>query len=377
MNNQGRPDTVDYWIEKETKMRIAVVGLIMMLTFTSPLPYASAETAPRGQIYYWLWVKNMEGYWQDFIDFAAEQKVDGVVIWGLKGFGTGGEDRFCRELVKYAHARDVKVIHGLGLNGYEIGEFIIGEDSNLGATILDKFVGTQREKNTRRAVFCPSKPKSLRLLKECLLRAADTGVDGFNFETADVDYLTCHCPDCEKRFDSASETETTNKPVGWPLEHLQFAADVLLESRSDLWLNCEFAMQRFGKPPYTDNERMLRLNREIDPRITVVWAEHDAPPKAIATLLRKERENIGFYIRSGAIYGWNEKEQLSPVSLLPIARDLIPLDPVCVFYRSYRPTKYWSVNMGAAAKVLKNPGLTEDEVYTLVKEWQPVAKKRR
>ena len=324
----------------------------------------------RTQLYYWLWEKNMEGHWQDFIDFAAEQKMDGVVIWGLKGWTQYGGDRYCREVVRYAHERNVKVIHGLGLNGYEIGEHIIGEDPALAAVIPERFAGTEREKDTRRAVFCPSKAKALDLLKDCLLRAAETGLDGFNFETADVDYLTCHCPDCEKRFESADETEYQNKPIGWPLEHLKFAADVLADKYPALWLNCEFAMQRFGDPPYTECGRILELNRRIDPRITVIWAENVAPPEEICKLLRKERENIGFYIRSGAMRGWEEKERISPTALLPVAKRLLGLDPVCIFYRSYRPTPYWAVNMGAAAEVLHNPDMTEDEVASLVAEWK-------
>lgn len=352
-------------------MKSVSLPLLLVLIFTSAWPVGAADTSERQQLYYWLWAKNMEGYWQDFIDFAAAQKMDGVVIWGLKGFGLHGEDRFCRELVKYAHARHVKVIHGLGLNGYEVGQYIVHEDPDLAATIPARFAGTQREKDTRGAVFCPSRPKSLALLKACLLRAADTAIDGFNFETGDVDFLTCHCPDCQRRFDSASETAYGNKPIKWPLAHLKFAAEVLTASHPKLWLNCEFSMPRFGKPPYTQCERLLRLNREIDPRITVVWAENAAPPIEIATRLRKERKNIGFYIRSGAMNGWKEDatHTLKPHKLLPIAQGLLKLDPVCVFYRAYRPTRFWSVNLGVAAAILRRPGMTSKELDRLVADW--------
>ncbi len=91
--------------------------LLIFVCVPSLANAGAAETRPRGQLYYWLWAKNMEGYWQDFIDFAAEQKMDGVVIWGLKGFGFHGEDRFCRELVKYAHARISSVLR----NAAELG----------------------------------------------------------------------------------------------------------------------------------------------------------------------------------------------------------------------------------------------------------------
>lgn len=322
----------------------------------------------RKQLYYWVWWRNLEDHWQDFIDFTAEQRLDGVVIWGLQGWK--GDGQRCRELVHYAHERRVAVMHGLGLNGYEVGKFIVSESPELAAVIPEHLAGTKKGEWTREAVFCPSKPRSMELLRDCLLRAADTGIDGFNFETADVDYVTCHCPDCRRRFNNADETEHTNKPVDWPIEHLHFAADVLSDAYPKVWLTCEFAMQRFGQKPYTDCARLFEMNRRIDPRITIVWAEATAPPQPIAQKLREERSNIGFYVRSGGIHGWDAQHVLDPRDLLPIARRLLDLDPVCVMYRGYRPLDSWAVNLGAAAGILRAPQMTEGGVGALVARFE-------
>lgn len=325
---------------------------ILLLVFALCLP-ASADEATSGSrpgVYYWLWWKNLDGDWKTLIDFSAEQKVDGVVIWGLQGWK--GDGARCREVVEYAHKRGVKVIHGLGLNGYEIGAHLLKEHPELAATIPQRLAETKKAAATRRCVFCPSHPKAKQLLRELLIKTAETGIDGFNFETADVDYLTCHCEKCEERFKSKAETEHQNKPIEWPLEHLEFAADVLSESHPDLWLTCEFAMQRFGRAPYVDCERILELNRRVDPRITVIWAEATAPPEEIAKRLRAERTNLGWYIRTGAIYGDKTKDLLQAETLKPIAKRLKALDPKCFFYRGYLPKGRYAENMATAAGVL-------------------------
>ena len=339
-----------------TCLTMPILLLSSVLLFEPMLCAAEPSSAPQPQRYFWVWWRNLEGHWQDLIDFTAEHQMDGVVIWGLQGWKGSGQS--CRQVVDYAHAKKVRVIHGLGLNGYEVGTDIVRAHPELAAVVPPALAETKKAQWTRQAVFCPSKPESLRLLKDYLLRAAATGIDGFNFETADVDYITCHCPECERRFDSATETEHRNKPIGWPLEHLRLAADVLAEARSDLWLTCEFAMQTLASKPYTDCQRLLELNRQIDPRYTVVWAEATAPPEAIAERLRAERDNVGFYIRSGAIHGWEAKNVLAPESLLPIARRLTELKPVCIFYRAYRPQDRWAENMGAAAAILHDPQMS-------------------
>ena len=53
-------------------------------------------------------------------------------------------------------------------------------------------------------------------------------------------------------------------------------------------------------------------------------------------------------------------------ALLPLARRLLGLDPVCVLYRSYRPLDRWAVNMAAAARILRQPGMGEADLARTV-----------
>ncbi len=309
----------------------------------------------------WVWLQNLDGQWKDYVDFAAEWKCTGIVIWGLDGWkqtadvkGRGSE-AFCRELVAYAHARNVQVIHGFGLNGYNEGRHICKTQPATNAVIPERLKDTAKGRDSKGYIFCLSNPDALKLLREMLLRAADTGIDGFNFETADVDYITCHCATCERRFQSASETEHENKPPRWSIEQANWAIELLAKERPKLWLSIEFAMQRFGRPPYLDSAVITQLNNEIDGRATVVWAENMYPPQAICEKLATARRNIGFYIRSAEFMGRDGARKIKPAEIVGTMRRLWPLHPQSLMYRSWRPFERWAVNMAIAAEAMRDP----------------------
>lgn len=348
---------------KRTSLFIVAALLMTAISLSS-----GAAEMPRHQHYYWLWFRNIGDAWPELIDFASDQNVDGVVIWGLDGWKENNS--LCRDVVAYAHERGVKVIHGFGLNGYHEGAHIVRMNPKHRISISENWQAMDRGKDSLKSVFCPSEPTALAELERMLLRAAATGIDGFNFETGDVDYMTCHCAKCEKRFNSADEGPYDKKPIEWPLFHLKFAADTLLGAYPDLWLTCEYLMPRFGKAPYTDNERIIALNKRVDPRLTVVWADWPAPPPEICARLRKDRDNIGFYIKSGAIVGFDAKDVLNPWEFLPVAKRINVLDPVCIFYRSWLPEDYWAVNMAIAARIMKNPRMAEDRVGEMLDEYE-------
>ncbi|MFO7975899.1 MAG: hypothetical protein R6V12_14835, partial [Candidatus Hydrogenedentota bacterium] len=115
---------------------------------------------------------------------------------------------------------------------------------------------------------------------------------------------------------------------------------------------------------------IIALNKRVDPRLTVVWADWPAPPPEICARLRKDRDNIGFYIKSGAIVGFDAKDVLNPWEFLPVAKRINVLDPVCIFYRSWLPEDYWAVNMAIAARIMKNPRMAEDRVGEMVDEYE-------
>ncbi len=337
--------------------------LVLLLGASLPLsPTAWAdETAPKR--FLWVWNQNLDGHWRDFVDFAADWKCTGVVIWGLNGWKLtpagsqqppGGES-FCREVVAYAHARGVQVIHGFGLNGYNEGQHVCRQLPAAGAVIPDRLKNTAKGRDSAGNIFCPSNPGALSLLREMLLRAADTGIDGFNFETADVDYITCHCAVCEKRFQSAGETEHENKPARWSIEQANWAIELLQKERPKLWLSIEFAMQRFGRPPYLDSDVIAQLNREIDGRATLVWSEATYPPQPVCEKLAAARQNIGFYIRSAEFSGWAGTWQIRREDIVGTLRRLWPLHPQAFMYRGWRPLDRWVVNLAVAAEAMRDP----------------------
>jgi hypothetical protein len=234
-------------------MSAALIRLLGALAVWAAVGSSAFGAGPPKR-FLWLWLQNLEGKWKDFVDFAADWKCTGIVLWGLDGWqarpaSDGRGAAFCRELVAYAHGRGVQVIHGFGLNGYDEGRHVCKELPAANAVIPERLKNTSKGKDSIGNIFCPSNPDALKLLRDMLLRTADTGIDGFNFETADVDYVTCHCAACERRFQSASETEHTHKPPRWSIEQTNRAVDLLQKERPKLCLSIEFAMQRFGKPP--------------------------------------------------------------------------------------------------------------------------------
>lgn len=334
----------------KTILHFILTGLFAVSTFAAESPKS----------FLWVWLQNLDGRWKDYVDFAADWKCTGVVIWGLDGWkqtadakGKGSE-AFCRELVAYAHTRGVQVIHGFGLNGYDEGRHVCKALPAANAVIPEKLKNTSKGKDSIGNIFCPSNPDALKLLCEMLLRAADTGIDGFNFETADVDYITCHCAACERRFQSATETEHEHKPPRWSIEQANWAIELLAKERPKLWLSIEFAMQRFGRPPYLDSAVMAQINREIDERATVVWAEGTYPPQPICEKLAAARRNIGFYVRSAEFMGRDGPHKIKTGDIVGTMRRLWPLQPQCFMYRSWRPSERWAVNMAVAAEAMRN-----------------------
>jgi hypothetical protein len=334
----------------KTVLRLILTGLLT----------ASAIAAESPKSFLWVWLHNLDGQWKDYVDFAADWKCTGVVIWGLDGWKQTadakgrGHEAFCRELVAYAHAHGVQVIHGFGLNGYDEGKNVCKTLPATNAVIPEKLKNTAKGKDSIGNIFCPSNPDALKLLREMLLRAADTGIDGFNFETADVDYVTCHCAACERRFQSASETEHENKPPRWSIEQANWAIELLAKERPKLWLSIEFAMQRFGRPPYLDSVLITQINREIDERATVVWAEGTYPPQPICEKLATARRNIGFYVRSAEFMGRDGPHKIKPGDIVGAMRRLGTLQPQCLMYRSWRPFERWAVNMAIAAEAMRD-----------------------
>ena len=335
-----------------------LVALLAMSLIPQPAAAGSPPEKPTG--YLWIWLPNLEGRWKEYVDFAADWKCTGVVLWGLDGWREEpanpklrGSRAFCRELVQYAHARGVKVVQGFGLNGYDEGNHVCQRVPEAAAQIPDRLKDTELGKGSVGHVFCPSNPKALVVLREKLLAAADTGLDGFNFETADVDYITCHCPKCEARFQSANEQEHLNKPPRWCIEQANWAIDMLQRERPKLWLSVEFAVQKFGRAPYRDCPAIYQMNREIDPRATVVWAEFTYPPQELCQRLAAGRKNVGFYIRGGE-GGWGAASHIKTADIVSTCRRLWPLAPACLMYRAWTPLDRWAVNMAVAAEAMRD-----------------------
>jgi len=71
--------------DEDPAMRNAILSLAVAMVTLAPVLAAERTRPARPELYFWIWWSNLEGHWQELIDFTAEQKMDGVVIWGLQG----------------------------------------------------------------------------------------------------------------------------------------------------------------------------------------------------------------------------------------------------------------------------------------------------
>lgn len=136
-----------------------ILHLILAGLFTS---LAVGAESPKS--FLWVWLQNLDGQWKDYVDFAAEWKCTGIVIWGLDGWKQTadvkgrGSKAFCRELVAYAHARNVQAIHGFGLNADDEGRHICKTQLATDTVIPERLKDTAKGRDSKGYIFCLSNP---------------------------------------------------------------------------------------------------------------------------------------------------------------------------------------------------------------------------
>ena len=139
------------------------------------------------------------------IDFCAETAIPYILIWGFLRDSHGGVDTSI-ELCNYAHQNNIKIIAGVGTQGYG-GVYYDGNNEFNSACWLTKhpeltgdavLVQQNAIIEVRGKCLCPSHPKNREWLckgVEWLLNTIP--VDGVDLENGD--YISCACSECNKR----------------------------------------------------------------------------------------------------------------------------------------------------------------------------------
>ena len=137
---------------------------------------------------------------QKVVDFQADHKLNGLIVWGFINDAHGGLAT-AQSVSKYAKANGVKILPGIGTMGY--GGFYFGGNHSYNInTFLSKNpqvrLMVQADGKDMAGTPCPSDP----VFQQWLRDGADwyfttlKDIGGVNLEHGD--FFQCHCPRCQK-----------------------------------------------------------------------------------------------------------------------------------------------------------------------------------
>lgn len=135
------------------------------------------------------------------VDFQADHKLNGLIIWGFINDAHGGLAS-AQTVSKYAKANGVRILPGIGTLGY--GGFYFGGDHPYN---INTFIArhpkirllVQADGKNMPGTPCPSDP----VFQQWLREGADwyfttlKDIGGVNLEHGD--FFECHCPHCKKQ----------------------------------------------------------------------------------------------------------------------------------------------------------------------------------
>lgn len=142
-----------------------------------------------------------EDTFKKIIDFQADHKLNGLIIWGFINDAHGGLAS-AQTVSKYAKANGVRILPGIGTLGY--GGFYFGGDHPYNiATFMVRHpkirLLVQADGKNMPGTPCPSDP----VFQQWLREGADwyfttlKDIGGVNLEHGD--FFECHCPHCKKQ----------------------------------------------------------------------------------------------------------------------------------------------------------------------------------
>ncbi|MSR59785.1 MAG: hypothetical protein EXS05_19460 [Planctomycetaceae bacterium] len=138
---------------------------------------------------------------QKIVDFQADHKLNGLIVWGFINDGHGGLET-AKAVSKYAKSNGVKILPGIGTMGY--GGFYFGGNHPYNInTFLSKHpqvrLMVQADGKDMPGTPCPSDPVFQQWLRDGAewYFTALKDIGGVNLEHGD--FFQCHCPRCQQQ----------------------------------------------------------------------------------------------------------------------------------------------------------------------------------
>jgi hypothetical protein len=153
--------------------------------------------------------------WKQAIDCLAEDDINTLILWTAGGFRSkkfpitwaynadhaNVERDFVRDLIDYAHTKQIKALLGFTPFGYDgINRYPL-EHPELAALQADGSAVAEFGIHSIGRNLCPAKAETQRFTREYIREMVFDfypNADGLLVESSD--YAICHCPDCGPRF---------------------------------------------------------------------------------------------------------------------------------------------------------------------------------
>jgi hypothetical protein len=140
------------------------------------------------------------------IDFMAEHKFNGLIVWGFLRDNHGGVEA-ARELCRYAAERGVRILPGVGTSGYS-GYYYQGNNRFNAETWMAEHPELRALDAKRRPhnAPCPSKKANQDWLDQgARWLFTNFEIGGVNLEMGD--FFVCYCDDCQRARAAIHSTE--------------------------------------------------------------------------------------------------------------------------------------------------------------------------
>jgi len=144
--------------------------------------------------------KEPEAFLVDYkrcVDYMADRKFNGLIIWGLLRDSHGGIEA-TQELCRYASRRGVRILPGVGTSGYAGYYYEGASPFNAGTWLAEHPELRSIDKNGKpKNAPCPSNKAN----QDWLDRGAEWLFENFQIGGVNLemgDFFVCHCEDCKR-----------------------------------------------------------------------------------------------------------------------------------------------------------------------------------
>ena len=173
---------------------------------------------------------------------------------------------FLSELIRYAHARGIRIFAYVGLNSYNGGYANVHVERRA-VPPSDKYLNDFDS-------LCPSDERNIAYLGKAMRRLTELGLDGIIFEESEENYWHCNCERCRQRYGSvAAETFGPSPADAKHRANRELLRTTLYPAIRSVNPDCEIGIRMLREEPVEKPVPYLEAARaDLPPDIALYWA---------------------------------------------------------------------------------------------------------